>query len=651
MKRFRLDDLPLLVKVGFAPALALVMLAALSIGAVVLQRSQIHELDQVVQTDMPNSMRMQRIAERITNLHGQLYLLLTHQGAKIETDKIESQGKGLLAEVDAISKEVSIAKQAAPADQRAGYDKLVKELKETRDAVDVVVAMMGADFASAAGFAAPFEDQYAKMSTQLQTIVAATKAETDHEAQQAHQRSQVAQSIMMGTSLATLLIAGFIAYVLVFNMRRAVDRIAGATERLSRGDNEVDLVNLERADELGAIVKSLTVFRDNQLHLERLRGEQDEARQATEIAQRKAAEASEAEAQSQALVVNSLANGLERLASGDLTIRIDTAFPGPYEKLRTDFNGAVAELESALAAISGSSSAIRSGGSEISHAADDLSQRTERQAATLEQTAAALDEITATIKRSAENAVESQQAVAAAKTEAERSGDVVSRAVSSMTEIERSAREISQIISVVDEIAFQTNLLALNAGVEAARAGDAGKGFAVVASEVRALAQRSAESAKQIKGLISTSSTQVNEGVALVGEAGQALNRILTHVSAIAQLSGDIAASAKEEATGISEVNVAVGQMDQVTQQNAAMVEETTAASRMLAEQTEELFRLVSRFRVSSGASSAAPAAAPAPAYAEPPQSTRRMPRAMRAAGGGGAAVALAGAHDDWTEF
>jgi methyl-accepting chemotaxis protein len=222
--------------------------------------------------------------------------------------------------------------------------------------------------------------------------------------------------------------------------------------------------------------------------------------------------------------------------------------------------------------------------------------------------------------------------VGQAKTEAERSGDVVSRAVASMTEIERSAREISQIIGVVDEIAFQTNLLALNAGVEAARAGDAGKGFAVVASEVRALAQRSAESAKQIKGLISTSTAQVAEGVALVGETGEALQRIVSHVEQVAALVGQIAASAKEEATGIAEVNTAVNQMDQVTQQNAAMVEETTAASRMLADQTEELFGLVSRFRLTGGAE-ATPAAQP-------------RQRVLRTAG----STALA-ADEDWTEF
>ncbi|OHB30572.1 MAG: chemotaxis protein [Phenylobacterium sp. RIFCSPHIGHO2_01_FULL_69_31] len=637
MKRFRLDDLPLMVKVGFAPALALLMLALMAAGAVVIQQNQMRELEQVVRTDMPNSLRMQKISEQITAVHGDLYILLTHQAAQMETDKIGAKGQQLLTTVDKISKEVGVARAAAEPAQRPQYDKLLKDLKETREALDIIVAMMSADFASAAGFAAPFEDQYAKMSANLQAIVAATQAQTDKQAAAASERSKTAQAVTIAASVATLLITGVIAVFLVLNMRRAVQRIAGATERLSRGENDVDLDNLERKDELGAIVKSLNVFRDNQLHLERMRLEQEEQRAAAEATRRESAAAAEASAEEQARVVDSLAGGLERLAAGDLTVRLQEGFPGSYEKLRNDFNDAVVKLEKAMSAIAASTSAIRSGGSEISGAADDLSQRTERQAATLEQTAAALDQITATVQRSAEGATLSREAVAAAKTEAERSGDVVSRAVTSMTAIEASAREINQIIGVVDEIAFQTNLLALNAGVEAARAGDAGKGFAVVASEVRALAQRSAESAKQIKSLISTSTAQVSEGVSLVGETGQALHRIVAHVDEVSKLVSEIAASAKEEATGIAEVNTAVNQMDQVTQQNAAMVEETTAASRMLADQTEELFGLVSRFQLSQS-SEAARANTPPPRSARPTFAT---------AGN----TALAEAADDWTEF
>ncbi|CAN7195539.1 methyl-accepting chemotaxis protein [Phenylobacterium sp. LjRoot219] len=653
MKRFRLEDLPLVIKIGFAPAFAVAMLAVTALGAVVLQKSQLHALQQVVHTDMPNSMRMQKISERITAVHGELYYLLTHQAAQIETDQIEPKTQALMAEIDKIAAEVKVARAAAPAEQRPQYDKLSKDLKETREGLDVVTAMMTADFATAAGFAAPFEEQYAKMSTTLRDIVAKAQAETDQQAQATEARSEMAQLITIIAALATMLGSAALAWFLTMNIKGAVQKIAGATEKLARGDAEVNLDGLARKDELGAIVGSLTVFRDNQRHLEQLRQEQEANRSATEDERRRGEDAQRVIAEQQRLVVTSLADGLDKLAAGDLTIRLGTAFPGEYEKLRNDFNAAVATLEEALRAIATSTASISSGSAEISNGAEDLSRRTEHQAATLEQTAAALDEITATVQRTAQGSAAGREAVGAAKTEAERSGDVVSRAVVAMNAIEKSAREISQIIGVVDEIAFQTNLLALNAGVEAARAGDAGKGFAVVASEVRSLAQRSADSAKEIKGLISASSKQVEEGVSLVGEAGDALQRIVAHVNEISGLVGDIASSAREEAQGLNEVNTAVNQMDQVTQQNAAMVEEATAASRMLAEETKELARLVSRFSISgtetlqySSAGRTAPAA-PRPSAPAPSAPASIGATALKAR----PAAAPQAAVDDWEEF
>jgi methyl-accepting chemotaxis protein len=310
----------------------------------------------------------------------------------------------------------------------------------------------------------------------------------------------------------------------------------------------------------------------------------------------------DAQAELQAVVVQSLATGLERLSQGDLTYRLDAAFAVEYEKLRADFNAAMSQLQETMRVVSGNAGEIRSGTGEISQAADDLSRRTEQQAASLEETAAALDEITATVRKTAEGAAHARGVVSTAKGDAERSGEIVANAVAAMSEIEKSADKISQIIGVIDEIAFQTNLLALNAGVEAARAGEAGRGFAVVASEVRALAQRSAQAAKEIKALISASTTQVASGVNLVGETGEALDRIAAQVAEINGIVAEIAASASEQATGLAEVNTAVNQMDQVTQQNAAMVEQTTAASHALAHQAEELARLIGRFQVEDAA-------------------------------------------------
>jgi methyl-accepting chemotaxis protein len=241
---------------------------------------------------------------------------------------------------------------------------------------------------------------------------------------------------------------------------------------------------------------------------------------------------------------------------------------------------------------------IRAGSAEISQSAEELSRRTEQQAASLEETAAALAEITTNVRRTADGTNEAHNAVSAARSEAERSANVVRDAVKAMGEIETSARQISQIIGVIDEIAFQTNLLALNAGVEAARAGEAGKGFAVVASEVRALAQRSASAAKEIKALISTSSGQVGVGVQLVGQTGQTLDHILTSIADINKLVAEMAQSAKEQSAGLHEINSAIDQMDHVTQQNASMVEESTAASFVLASETQQLTALIERFKI-----------------------------------------------------
>jgi methyl-accepting chemotaxis protein len=319
------------------------------------------------------------------------------------------------------------------------------------------------------------------------------------------------------------------------------------------------------------------------------------------LATQRAAEARQAEAMA------ALGRAIHRLSEGDLASRLDADVAAEFVKLKGDYNAAVAALQDTLSAVSASTGAIRSSADEIAQASDDLSRRTERQAAGLEQTAAALEQLTASVRQAAEGARQATKMVAGAKDEASRSGGVVQQTVAAMGEIEKSSGQIGQIIGVIDEIAFQTNLLALNAGVEAARAGEAGKGFAVVASEVRALAQRSANAAKEIKGLVDASSSHVASGVSLVGETGEALKRISQRVMEIDTLVADLAASSEEQARGLTEVNKAVGEMDQVTQQNAAMVEQATAASHTLKAEMQRLAELMSRFsfgaagRVQSG--------------------------------------------------
>ncbi|MCF3641223.1 PAS domain-containing methyl-accepting chemotaxis protein [Rhizobium sp. TRM95111] len=308
--------------------------------------------------------------------------------------------------------------------------------------------------------------------------------------------------------------------------------------------------------------------------------------------------------------VEALAYGMQQLAEGDLTVAIRSPFIPTLERLRSDFNNAVTKLQSTMRSVEQNAEAIAAGSNQIRSAADDLSKRTEQQAASVEETAAALEEITTTVSDSSHRAEEAGKLVATTRENAERSGEVVRKAITAMSEIEKSSGEISNIISVIDEIAFQTNLLALNAGVEAARAGEAGKGFAVVAQEVRELAQRSAKAAKEIKALINTSGEQVRAGVELVGHTGQALSQIVRQVQDINSNVSAIVDAAREQATGLKEINTAVNTMDQGTQQNAAMVEESTAASHSLAKEASALFTLIGQFKLGEGSRGNVPAVA-----------------------------------------
>lgn len=320
-------------------------------------------------------------------------------------------------------------------------------------------------------------------------------------------------------------------------------------------------------------------------------------------AEQEAARSEDARRQSektQSELVATLADNLSRLSQGDLTARIEGDRTGSHKQVQEDYNSAIESLRSTLDEVRQSVESIRNGSDEIAGASDDLSRRTEQQAASLEQTAAALDQITATVQRSAAGAQQAASVASGTRTDAERSGKVVREAVAAMGEIQQSSNEIEQIIGVIDEIAFQTNLLALNAGVEAARAGDAGRGFAVVAQEVRALAQRSADAAREIKSLISASTSQVAKGVKLVDDTGAALTTIAQRVSEIDGLIAEIAGSAREQSTALAEVNSAINQMDQVTQQNAAMVEEATAAAGSLQSEAGQLAHLVQRFNTGS---------------------------------------------------
>jgi methyl-accepting chemotaxis protein len=380
-----------------------------------------------------------------------------------------------------------------------------------------------------------------------------------------------------------------------------IDRLRARMTSLAGGDTEAAIPGTDRSDELGPMAGSVAVFRENALERMRLERETEANRSLSETERLHREEQKAKDAADAKFAVDALATGLQSLSSGDVGYRIETPFVPSLDGLRQDFNTSLGKLQQTLQSVGENARGIDAGASEIRSAADDLSRRTEQQAASVEQTAAALEQITTTVKDSTRRAEEAGTLVSRARTGAERSGEVMRSAVDAIHEIEKSSVEINNIIGVIDEIAFQTNLLALNAGVEAARAGEAGKGFAVVAQEVRELAQRSAKAAKEIKVLIAASTSHVQTGVRLVGETGTSLQTIVGEVQEINRHVVAIVEAAREQSTGLQEINTAVNTMDQGTQQNAAMVEQSTAASHSLAKEAASLNALLAQFNLGGG--------------------------------------------------
>ncbi|MFA7602676.1 MAG: methyl-accepting chemotaxis protein [Novosphingobium sp.] len=417
---------------------------------------------------------------------------------------------------------------------------------------------------------------------------------------------------------AALALAAGVAVLLVASAKIStpyVDTVL-RMEALAAGDTASPIKYTDHADCVGRMTRAMATLRDNSTKLD-----------GSQLAE--------------ARLVETLSTGLKKLSQNQLDFQLTEPFAGVYDDLRKDFNAAVTSLATTMRSVRASAASVHNGASEIRSASDDLARRNERQAANLEEAAASMNQVTDNVRLTAERATVVQRTIANTHHEATEGGEVVARATTAMAAIEKSAQEIGQIINVIDGIAFQTNLLALNAGVEAARAGDAGKGFAVVANEVRALAQRSADAAKDIKELITASTRQVGDGVALVAETGTLLEKILASIGEITGLMTDIAENATVQSANLQQVNGTVGEMDRMTQQNAAMVEQSTAASRSLADEANELTALVSRFATGNGGA------------AMPPVAARPMAAAPAPHIHGNLAVKPAPVEDfdDWSEF
>jgi methyl-accepting chemotaxis protein len=499
------------------------------------------------------------------------------------------------------------------------------------------------------------DDEARKIVADLQTFNNLLIDENVRAAQQLSAHSQSAMLTLAVVGVLSTLFAGvFALWLTSAKIVGPLKRLGEQMRTLASGDLSVEIEGGARRDEIGDMAKAVEVFKDNAVARRRAEAQAEQNRAAAEAEREASSKQRAAIREAQEAAINALRDGLARLADGNLSVRLDQGFAAEYAALRDDFNAAADKLRVALGLVVRSTGSIQSSTQEITSASDNLSQRTEQQAASLEETAAALEKITRTVRASASNAQHAASVVAAADSDANKGAVIVRQAVAAMDAIADSSNKIGQIIGVIDEIAFQTNLLALNAGVEAARAGDSGRGFAVVAMEVRALAQRSAEAAKEIKALVSTSGAQVHSGVKLVAESGKALESIISQVTEINKVVGEIAEATQQQATGLAQINSAISQMDQTTQQNATMVEESTAASHSLSKEMGELTRLVDQFRLAEPAQAdhrrpgedlrrnlkaAAPHAFAKPAAPPPRGKSTPAPRLARSSG------------TDWAEF
>ncbi|MFC6446263.1 HAMP domain-containing methyl-accepting chemotaxis protein [Shinella zoogloeoides] len=597
--------------------------------------------------------------------------------ASKDTDGATKFAEGIGKGLDGIDETLDKWRPLVPEEQRAAFDAVVARAAEFRT-FRTETARLGTTVSiAAANEQGNNEGNRANRKAFQKEIDAVVEMDTQN---LAAIKDDIAAfetlmlTLVLGTVGAGLVLGGGIAFYIATNeLSRPIQNVTETMKRLAGGDLDTEVPYADRKDEIGEMAAAVAVFRQNAIAVRDLNAQEQVLREKSADLQTSIASVVHAAAAGDfssritkdyqnedlnrfARSVNELVTGVEEgiaetgrvlgsLAEGDLTQSMEGSFRGAFAELQQNVNATLATLQRTMRDVRTATDAINGNSGELRTASDDLSKRTEQQAAALEETSAALDEITVAVKNSTERANEASVMVGEATQSAKQSGAIVRNAIDAMGRIEQASSEISQIISVIDEIAFQTNLLALNAGVEAARAGEAGKGFAVVAQEVRELAQRAASAAKDIKGLITKSGAEVSVGVKYVQETGAALSDIEDRVVTINERIHSIATAAREQATGLQEISTAINQMDQVTQHNAAMVEETSAATHKLKGEADGLADLVARFRTGDAAQHVAAARGDARPVESP---ARRMMGNVARAFGGNRAVA---AQESWEEF
>ncbi len=435
------------------------------------------------------------------------------------------------------------------------------------------------------------------MNVQQGEIIGVYSAEVDMGPEFAELQTQLWTRVGLGVGAVVATLA-LLALLLRSTTIRPLRKLAQATTQLASGDAKVELNHQERRDEIGQMANALEVFRTNMVQKRELEQSAEDRHRQEQVRERERRAEEQKTASEQSFAVGALAKGLSRLAEGDLTVHLDERFATNFESLRNDFNNSVAALSDVLSSIRQSTETIGSGGNHMASSAKDLATRTESQAVSLEEVNASLTEVTTIVSVAGERVEDARNVAAEANESAKLSGSVVHNAEEAMRRIEESSGQISNIIGVIDEIAFQTNLLALNAGVEAARAGEAGKGFAVVAQEVRELAQRTGTAANEIKGLIEKSTLEVENGVMHVKGTSEALIKIGTYIETINGHMDAVSSLTREQAGGLGSISGAVNELDDVTQHNALMAEQSSASAAKLASETATLAELIENFRL-----------------------------------------------------